>query len=45
MEMYMVVLVNSVLLVSGGQILDSDVELFVERNVPVIPSKVAHCSA
>lgn len=38
-------LVNSVLLVSGGQLLDSDVELFVEGDVPVIPSKVAHCSA
>lgn len=28
---------------SGGQILDGDVELFVLRNIPMIPSKVSHC--
>lgn len=34
--------VSCVLLVSGGQILQGYVELFVERNITMIPSKVAH---
>lgn len=34
---------SCVLLVSGGQILEGYVELFVERNIPMIPSKVTHC--
>lgn len=32
------------LLVSGGQILEGDVELFVKRNISMIPSEVPHSS-
>lgn len=31
-----------VLLVSGGQVLDGQIELLIHRDIPVIPSKVPH---
>lgn len=36
---------NGVSLVSGGQILQGHVELFVQRNVPVIQRKITHSPA
>lgn len=36
--------VSCALLVSGGQILEGDVELFVKRNISMIPSEVPHSS-
>lgn len=36
--------VSCVVLVSGGQILEGNVELFVKRNISMIPSKVPHRS-
>lgn len=36
--------VSCVLLVSGGQIFEGNIELFVKRNISMIPSKVPHRS-